>query len=77
MTCNMNNIVVTSIYVLCTVDKNTLDVKKVAWPRKTAAVTKRTNIWDYDQGLHAITVHYEKVRPIRSFNFLQGKLEDL
>ena len=52
----------------------------MAWPRRTVAATKRTDIWDCGQGL-AVSNHNapwdEKVRPIRSFNFLRNKLEDL
>ena len=51
--------------------------KKVAWPRKTAAATKRTDM-DCGQGLYAITIHtswYEKV--MQALTFFMTKLEDL
>ena len=55
-----------------------LGCKEVAWPRKTATATKSTNmrLWPGSICYHNIS-WYEKVRPIRSFNFLQDNLEDL
>ena len=57
-----------------TVSKSTLGVKKVAWPRKTASTTKRTDmgLWPRSICNHNTPCKiWDKKWPIRSFNFFK------
>ena len=50
------------------VNKNTLGIKKVAWPRKTAGVTKRTDIGMWPRFMQSQYTQDEIVRPQSEYN---------